>query len=72
MAAASGSSIPKAVLNLIMVSTSSPLRSSFPVGKIDDTYLKCLKKHHATTIPLFFLKDVDHMHQLVLRRLTTI
>lgn len=40
MAAASGSSMPNEFLNLIIVSTSSPLRSSFPGGMTADTNLK--------------------------------
>lgn len=40
MAAASGSSMPNEFLNLIMVSTSSPFRSSFPGGITAETNLK--------------------------------
>lgn len=38
-AAASGSSIPRAFLNLIIVSTSLPLRFSLPGGRTEDTKL---------------------------------
>ena len=39
MAAASGSSMPRAFLKLIIVSASSPLSSSFPGGRAEDTNL---------------------------------
>ena len=39
MAAASGSSMPRAFLKLIIVSASSPFSSSLPGGRVEDTNL---------------------------------